>query len=154
MTSSHTPSTAEPGPGRRYALLIAAGLFEDPDLRNLDATVADAMSLSDLLRSPTIGGYEVTTAFNQSTSEVSVVIDRFFQERTREDMALIYISTHGLVDTRGRLFFAMSDTRHNYVASTALAADFIKGRMDDTRARQMVLLIDSSFSGAFLRGSM
>ena len=82
-----------------------------------------------------------------------MAVEDFFRQRSIGDFALVYISTHGILDDHGRLFFAMSDTKRDRLASTALASNFIKDAMDESRARQQVLLLDASFSGAFMRGT-
>lgn len=153
MTSPQSPSSVNLESVHRYALLIAVEQFADPALRDLGATVADAARLANLLGNPTIGGYEVTTLFNQRANEVNVAVEQFFSGRSIGDFLLVYISTHGILDSRQRLFFAMSDTQRDKLASTALASTFIKDAMDDSRARQQVLLLDASFSGAFMRGA-
>ncbi|HZM76994.1 MAG TPA: caspase family protein [Candidatus Limnocylindrales bacterium] len=139
--------------GKRAAMLIGIGHFVDDRLTDLHSSINGVSELAAVLADPQIGDYEVTTMIDIGTHEVMAGVERFFGERGVDDLVLFYVSTHGLLDPRGRLYFATSDTRTDLLASTALSSQFLVELMDDCRARRQVVLIDSSFSGAFARGT-
>ncbi len=51
-------------PGGRYALLIATGRYDHPDLRRLRSPAQDAQGLARVLRDPRIGDFDVRTVFD------------------------------------------------------------------------------------------
>src|SRR5690606_37816562 len=74
-------------------------------------------------------------------------------DRGRDDLLLLHISSHGVKNDDGELYFAASDTDRRLLASTAVSAEFLRTRMLRCRARSVVLLLDCCYSGAFLPGA-
>lgn len=75
-----------------------------------------------------------------------------FNDATREDMVLCYVSGHGIKDDPGRLHLVTTDTEWDVLAVTALAATQLREMIDASRARQTVLWLDCCYSGAFPSG--
>jgi len=138
-------------PGRRLALLVAASEFDDPKLRSLRSSANDVAQLDGLLRNEAIGGYSVVTSVNEPTHIVRRTVNRFFKQATAEDFLLLYVSTHGLKDERGNLYFATVDTEVEELQASTCEASFIHSLSAACRAKQQLLLFDSCFSGAFGR---
>ena len=140
-------------PETRSALIVANWKYEDPDLRQLVAPANDAEALAGVLRDPRICGFEVTTLLNRSSHEACEQIERFFLNRKRDDLLLLYFSCHGIKDDDGLLYFASPDTRmieHSRpMRSTALGADFVRSVMRSSNSRRQVLMLDCCYSGAF-----
>src|SRR3954464_10928686 len=103
------PAT-EPFGERRFALVIAAGEYEDQELRRLRAPAQDVADFGAVLREPAIGGFDVTSVVDESARTVGLAIEAFMADRMRDDIVLVYLSCHGLVDKRNDLHFAMRDT--------------------------------------------
>ena len=143
---------AEPGQGR-LALLIATSDYNDPDLRKLRAPGRDARELAEVLRTPQIGGFAVQTLINARCSEVLEAIEDFCADRHPDDQLLIYLSCHGVLDDRGRLYYASTDTRRQRTAATAVAAAWLNERLEDCRARRQIVILDCCHSGAFAGGA-
>lgn len=101
---------------------------------------------------PAGSGYKVTTQTNITSYQARIAIEQFLADAMPQDLHLIYFSGHGIQDARGDLYFAFSDTRHEWPGSTAVSADWVRTRMNASRSRSTVVLIDCCFSGAFLRG--
>jgi hypothetical protein len=135
----------------RAALIVATGQFDDPGLASLAVTERDAYELEEVLRDPAIGGFEVNLMIDQPIQAVRDQIETFFADRARDDLLLFYFSGHGLKDDRGHLYFAARDTRHDRLASSALPADWVRERSEESRSRSIVILLDCSYSGAFMR---
>jgi formylglycine-generating enzyme required for sulfatase activity len=138
----------------RFALVIAADNFEDPDLRRLVSPQADAEALAGVLADPNIGRFEVRTLVNKRSYEVSRTAEEFFSNRHRDDLLLLYYTGHGLKDDLGQLYFAMPDTNRSLLGSTAFAARFVNDLMSHSRSRTKVLFLDCCHSGAFARGML
>jgi hypothetical protein len=145
----------QPGPdaGRRLALLVATSVYSDPDLRELRAPGRDAAELSEVLRDPRIGGFEVQMLVNAPSGEVQEGIEDFCADRHPDDQLLIYLSCHGVLDSNGRLYYAAVNTRRQRLAATAIASAWLIERLDDSRARGQIVVLDCCHSGAFARGA-
>ena len=146
------PSPELPG-GPRSALVVATTRYADPSLRQLRAPGTDAVELAAVLADPAIGGFAVTSVLDRPSQEIRVSIDEFLQGRATEELVVLYVSCHGITDTRRRLHFAASDTFASRIASTGVEAEWVNQRLDECRARRQILILDCCFSGAFARGS-
>jgi hypothetical protein len=139
--------------GRRFALLIATSDYNDAALRQLRAPGRDASELSDVLRNPMIGMFDVQTLINAPSGELQEKIAEFCADRDPDDHLLIYLSCHGLLDDSGRLYYAAKNTRRQREAATAVAASWLNERLDDCRARRQIVVLDCCHSGAFARSA-
>jgi serine/threonine protein phosphatase PrpC len=95
----------------------------------------------------------VTTVTDRPAHQVRLAIDDFLDGRGTGDLLLVYLSCHGLLDGRRRLFFAATDTRKDRLGSTAVEAAWVLDQLEHCRARRQVLILDSCFSGAFAQGA-
>ena len=138
---------------RRLALLIATSEYTDLALRRLRAPGRDASDLAEVLRSPQIGGFVVQTLINARCSELLEAIEDFCADRRLDDQLLIYLSCHGVLDDRGRLYYAATDTRRQRTAATAVAAAWLNERLEDSRSRSQIVILDCCHSGAFASGA-
>ncbi|RLK53701.1 caspase family protein [Actinokineospora cianjurensis] len=136
----------------RHALIVANRDYRDPGLRALRAPEADARELAAVLGDPAIGEFAVSTELDLPASATSEAVEGFFADRDGDDLLLLYFSGHGVKDPSGDLHFATATTRLDRLGSTAVSAEFVSRQMDRTRARQVVLLLDCCYAGAFHRG--
>jgi Caspase domain len=138
--------------GTRSALIVAADDYTDPGLRRLRAPAADAQALAGVLREPGIGGFQVRTLLNQPAHEVNLAVEEFFADRRPDDLLLLHVSCHGVKDEDGELYFAAANTQLRLLGATGVAAEFVNRRMNRSRSRRVVLLLDCCYAGAFERG--
>jgi hypothetical protein len=136
----------------RAALLVATYEYEDPGLKELRAPEADAKALAQVLMDAEIAGYEVTMLLNQPHYVVGEAIGDFYQNRRRQDVALLYFTGHGLKDDNGHLYFAMKNTKRNSLLFTGLGAEQIDAAMEASPSQQKILILDCCYSGAFPAG--
>ena len=136
----------------RSALIVASDDYTDPGLRRLRAPANDAQALAAVLRDPAIGGFEVRTLLNKPAHEVNLAVEEFFADRRPGDLLLLHFSCHGVKDEDGELYFAASNSVLRRLGATAVAAEFVNRRMNRSRSRRVVLLLDCCYSGAFERG--
>jgi uncharacterized caspase-like protein len=151
--STAAPPAADPLAGPRLALVVATGTYTDPGLSQLRAPARDADDLAQVLADPDLGGFAVTTVIDQPAQQIRLAVEDFLADRSPRDLLLVYLSCHGLQDDRGRLYFAAADTRRDRLGSTGVEAGWILDLLERCRARRQVLILDSSFSGAFARGA-
>lgn len=138
--------------GERKALVIAIDEYEQEALRNLLAPAADAEALRRVLGDAQIGDFAVQVVQNQPSHVIEEQIEDLFAESRPDDLLLLHFSGHGLKSDSGELFFAASNTRLSRLESTAVSADFVQRCMRDARSRQIVLLLDCCYGGAFSPG--
>jgi branched-chain amino acid transport system substrate-binding protein len=109
-------------------------------------------ALKGVLADPSIGDFAVDTVFNRSAAAVSEQIENFFIDRKPDDLLLLYFSCHGVLDSRGRLFFIAANTRKELLDSTGISARWVEEQMDKSRSQRIVVLLDCCYSGAFSGG--
>ena len=136
----------------RRALLLGVSNFDDPALNQLQAPPSDVSGLASVLSDPAIGGFEVTTALEESSTTFSQRIEEFFLESRREDLLLLYFSGHGLKAEDGELYLSGTNTKPRALRSTAVSARFISEVMNTSRAARVVVILECCYSGAFTRG--
>jgi Caspase domain len=143
--------------GEKLALIIAVSQYQDAALRQLIAPAQDAEALARVLANPAIGGFQVQTLVNETSSRVNLEIETFCDNRKHDDLLVLYFSGHGIKDTDGQLYFATTDTqlvRHSVRRATAVAASFVNQVMSHSRSRRQILLLDCCYSGAFKEGML
>ena len=140
--------------GRKLALIIGNSQFDDPGLARLQAPVADVLALAEVLRDPAVASFDdVQTLVNESFGRIRRAIARFFDDRKRDDLLLLYFSGHGVRDEYGHLHLAVRDTERELLAATAIEANFVTACMDRSASKRLVLVLDCCHSGAFAAGS-
>lgn len=137
----------------RSALIVASESYADQKLRKLRAPARDAEDLARVLADESIGGFEVSISVDEPEATVRRKLERFFQNRERDDLLLLDFSCHGIKDDEGQLYFAMPDTDTHSLDSTAVSAEFVERQIRRSRSRRIVLLLDCCYSGAFAPGS-
>jgi hypothetical protein len=151
MTASESWAAPPLPPGPRKALVIAIADYTDEALRQLRSPAHDATALREVLAGT--GGFDVQALADPGAGDVRGAIVDFVADCGRDDLALVYLSCHGLLDARRRLWFAAADTMKARLAATGVEAAWLMDRMADCRARQQVVVLDCCFSGAFAQGA-
>lgn len=137
------------GKHKALALLIATDEYGDATFQQLRSPPADVEALAAVLANPAIGGYEVRTLHNPEAHHARLAIEDLFADVGRNDLVLLYISGHGVKDDEGLLHFAMTNSRHNRLSSTAVESQFVRNRMHFSRSRRIVVCLDCCYAGAF-----
>jgi len=138
----------------KYALIIGNSRYDDASLGRLKAPDIDVHELEGVLKAPEVGHFdEVVTLLNQDCASVRKAIARFYDQRQRDDLLLLYFSGHGVKDDQGHLYLALRDTESGLLAGSAIETAFITGRMDRSFSKRQVLVLDCCHSGAFAHGA-
>jgi CheY-like chemotaxis protein len=153
MTAEPTWAAPPLPAGPRRALVIGIAGYADEALRRLRSPALDAAALRAVLADPESGGFAVTALADGTAADVRGAVVDFTAACERDDLALVYLSCHGLLDARRRLWFAAADTVKTRMAATGVEATWLMDRMADCRARQQVVILDCCFSGAFAEGA-
>ncbi len=140
----------------KIALLIGVSEYK-PGLNPLPEALKDVEAMHRVLKNQDMGGFdEVKTLANPEPLEMQEAIEMLFSDRTKDDLALLFFSGHGIKDDAGRLYFATRITRKNrkgeLVKATAVPANFVHDIMSNSRCRREIVILDCCFSGAFAEG--
>ncbi len=138
----------------KFALIIGNSRYDDASLGRLKAPDIDVYELEGVLKSPEVGRFdEVATLLDQDCASVRKAIARFYDQRQRDDLLLLYFSGHGVKDEQGHLYLALRDTESGLLAGSAIETAFISGRMDRSFSKRQVVVLDCCHSGAFAHGA-
>ena len=116
------------------------------------APAADAAALDAVLSDPEIGGFDVRTLMNEPAHVVNEAVEDFLSDRSPDDLLLLHFSCHGIKDQGGELYFAMTNTKLRLLGATAVAADFVNRRMDQSRSQRIVLFLDCCYAAPSTAG--
>jgi len=136
----------------RHALIVATANYNDSRLAQLRSPAADAQALAEVLSDPSKGDFDVQLGLNESHAELTRRIALFFRDRIPNDLLLLHLSCHGVKDENGELYLAAADTDMDLLSATGISAAWLNERIDRTRSRRTVLLLDCCFSGSFPAG--
>lgn len=138
--------------GGRFALLIASSDYKDSEIRKLRGPCTDISKLQDVLSREELGNFEVKLSTDDSFANVQVQILQLFDGRSVDDLLLLYYAGHGIKNDYGDLFLTTVDTKKGLLTATAIPATYITKLMEQSRARQQIIILDCCYSGAFKRG--
>jgi hypothetical protein len=138
--------------GRRRALIVANGEYDNAGLQRLGSPAADADALVEVLSDRAISEFEVRVVRNETAHVVQAEIEDLCAEGQPDDVLLMHFSCHGLKDDSGGLYFAARNTRPDRLRSTAVPAQFVQQCLRQSRSRSVVLLLDCCYGGAFGQG--
>lgn len=138
--------------GKRRALIVANGEYDNAGLQRLTSPAADADALAEVLGNRTISDFDVRVVRNETAHVVQAEVEDLFAEGKPDDVLLLHFSCHGLKNDTGELFFAARNTRPDRLGSTAVPAEFVQRCMRLSRSRSIVLLLDCCYGGAFGEG--
>lgn len=138
-----------PDAQRSRALLIGVGEFTDDQLPVLPSVRNNITGLAEVLTSPWGAGLPDThCTMLTDPPDMGMVGDHLVQIADQaQDMLLIYYAGHGLIDTQGELYLALSTTRYNRVPWTAVPFSRLRRVIADSAASNRVLILDCCFSG-------
>ena len=111
----------------------------------------DAIDMAGVLADQSIGGFDVTSVLDGTAREIRLAVQDFLDGRGREDLLLVYLSGHGLLDKYEKLYFAGTDTSEDHLAATGVEAAWLWDRLDESRSARQVVILDCCNSGAFGR---
>lgn len=135
--------------GRRLALLICNGTFDNMPQYRLRGPTKDAELLEAVLSDPETCRFGVSRLLDGKLIEVRREIARLCADATEADTLLIYYSGNGMRGSDGSLYLFVADSDANYPDATALDAEFILSRLRGSKCRRIILIVDGCHAGAF-----
>jgi Caspase domain len=145
--------------GRYRALLIGNSTYpaDEHNLQTLRGPVKDIAVLNRALIDPGTGLFadvDVTLLPEATSARAIRALGRFFGTAARDDVLLVYFSGHGKLDQSGRLHLCMQDTESTDLLSSAVSSARIKEFADASHARNVIIVLDCCYAGAFRGGEM
>ncbi|WP_179228522.1 caspase, EACC1-associated type [Leptolyngbya ohadii] len=138
----------------KIALLIGVSEYGE-GLARLPGTQGDLQLMQRVLENSQVCGFDqVQVLSNPDRTEMESAIETLLTEnRSADDLILLYFAGHGVRDDNGTLYFATSITETNSEGrirtSKAVPASAVQGYMSRSRSRRQILILDCCFSGAF-----
>ena len=133
-----------------HALVVGINTYKHwPSLRS---AANDAQAVADVLKSY-FGYKDVTLLLNEQATRRNILsaLDGYTR-LTEQDSLLIYYAGHGWMDDYQNGFWvpheAPKDSKFDYVANSYIVSDYFK----KYRVRHLLVVADSCFSGALMRG--
>lgn len=143
--------------GRRFALLVGVGTFDDTRWTPLRYAAKDARDMAAVLRDDKFGAYEdVVVLTSPADTTRSRILSELAALKTRAtrptDVVLVYFSSHGTLarDNRGELrrYLATSDARFHEAQTSALSIDQLTADFEQLGSRRRVMMLATCHSGA------
>src|ERR1700722_5678080 len=126
---------------RRLALLIdASGVSHFP---GHPTSLADIERLKEVLSSPEIGRFSVSTVVNPDEESIKAAIREFFGGSHPDDVLLLYFVGYLLVAGNNRLWFALPTTDPSAVEKTSIPAELVLAEIKAAAAHNIVLVLDA-----------
>ena len=141
-------SAPPPAAGRRIAVLFGNNDYKMP-IPGLETPIADVAKTAEILKARF--GFDARVLKNASKAQIVDALNRVAAEATPDDSVLLFYAGHG---------YLMDDTRMGFWipvdASVKTAANWISNTdisklLAAIRARQLILVSDSCFSGSLTR---
>jgi hypothetical protein len=131
-----------------YALVIGNNRYEN--LPHLETAVADAQAVVDVLESRY--GFRARPLLNATKGQMLTALNDYRKLLTEDDSLLIYYAGHGTIDRdllRG--YWQPVDASRDD-DSTWIDGDEISKQIEGMKARHVLVVADSCYSGALTRG--
>ncbi|MEO0407445.1 MAG: GUN4 domain-containing protein [Cyanobacteria bacterium P01_A01_bin.135] len=137
---------------QRVALLVGVSEYGE-GYPPLPGTATDLERMRSVLENPEMGGFEVETLTNPYAQTLREKMERFFGDRSKEDVLLFYFSGHGALDpyVGNQLYLSTRETRKvnkQLVESSAVESARLHHYLVNSKSQQKVVILDCCFSGA------
>ncbi|MGW4369822.1 caspase family protein [Nocardia takedensis] len=128
------------------AVLVGVGRYDL--LHDIPSAANNVLDLHRLLTSP---GAILSTQHCRTlrdpagTHQIGDEVERAAEEAS--DTLLVYFTGHGVLDSRGRLYLALTSTDPDRIRWTALPFATVREAIAESSARTRILILDCCFSG-------
>jgi uncharacterized protein len=136
--------------GKYYALLIGINAYGDP-VPQLHTAVGDAKAVADVLSARY--GFEVKTLLDgDATREhIFAAITHYEVALSPDDSLLIYYAGHGFENKTANKSYWLPVDANSMMSSNRISSDDLTTEMATLRARHVLLISDSCYSGGLSR---
>jgi glycine betaine/choline ABC-type transport system substrate-binding protein len=138
-----------PDYSRSRAILIGTSIYQDESFPPLQAVANSLHGLQEVLIDSQLCRWpddRVTVLENFSDARVLVKKLRRWASET-EDVLIVYFAGRGIIDRRGALCLAVSDTDTDDPDVTGIEYDLVRRAIEDSPARIKVVVLDWCYPG-------
>lgn len=140
--------------GRFHALVIGVDTYKHPQMRSLKTAVSDAEAVAGTLGKRY--GFNVKVLRNATRYEILSALAGYFDTLGEEDNFLLYYAGHGTLQEGGpvtRGYWQPADAEPGSPANWISSVE-ITDQIGALRAKQVLVIADSCYSGALTRSAM
>ncbi|MCB9100592.1 MAG: caspase family protein [Anaerolineales bacterium] len=128
---------------KRIALVIDNRAYQDDLLSQLPPLQIESQALIAILLEPSMGNFNsVELLTNPSVAQLRYHLSNLFNRKKQFDVLLLYYLGHAIIDTDHQWYLAVTDTRCDGLAETAVSAGYISNLMDRSLSHQQILVLD------------
>lgn len=135
--------------GDYHAILIGNANYGDPDWPDLDTPHNDVRRIDEILRERY--GFETTVLLDASREEILLAIENASNQLDQDDNLLIYYAGHGKYSADAQTGFWEPVDSIAYAYRRSISAQDINFYLSTIKARKVLVVSDSCYSGAFTR---
>jgi TIR domain len=128
---------------KRLGLLIATTGYAEPQLPSVPDGAARLSDLADVLRSTQIGRFSLTVLIDPNLETARAAVVNLLAGREPDELVLLYVFGHCIRQIDDNLFLALRQTNRSDLENTALAAPFVRQQLQQTAAKQQIIILDS-----------
>ena len=136
--------------GNYHALLIGNQKYQN--LRQLNSPELDVKEIGALLRDRY--GFTVTTLVNATRYQILTEMNRYMETLTERDNLLIYYAGHGEIQEATQAAFWLPVDADPKNDSNWISSDDLTRKIGPMRARHVLVVADSCYSGVLTRSSI
>jgi hypothetical protein len=136
--------------GNYHALLIGNQKYQN--LRQLNSPELDVKAIGTLLRDRY--GFTVTTLVNATRYQILTELNRYMETLTERDSLLIYYAGHGEIQEATQAAFWLPVDADPKNDSNWISSDDLTRKIGPMRARHVLVVADSCYSGVLTRSSI
>lgn len=141
-----TPAPASPG---RWFIGIGVGEYDDPELK-LENAVGDVGRMATWFTQDSRVDHRVALenlTVNPKWAEISADLRNFLNERSPEDVVVIYIACHGEQEADEAYLFGRDTPRAN-LAGCAVAASQLGRMLGTSKPHNVLVIVDACVAGS------
>lgn len=131
------------------ALLIGVNKYKDKTFRTLNNVANDIFGIGRILGNSSVDYGQRNLLGAEATKDNIIESLQTFFECQSEDTLLLYWAGHGSADGNG--YFIAYDTENDNKLNTAIEMSYVKGLIENTDAKAVVVMFDCCYSGTVAR---
>lgn len=133
-----------------YLITIGTSKYKESKY-DLTYPVKDAQDLATIMAGNASGNYDNVKTKSLYDGDVTVEnvnqLKTFLSEATANDVVILFVAGHGVLDANFDYYFATYDMDFNNPQGKGLAYDDLEGVLDGIKAKRKILIMDTCHSG-------
>lgn len=131
---------------RTYQLLIGINNYDDERFDQLLSPENGAQKFGNLLKE--FGNFQTELADFKDSDKLTIQINKFYKNRSHDDILLFYFCGHGAMD-EDDFYFITTDTDKDEVYIKSISRALFKKIMNRSNSQIQIVILDCCHSGGF-----